>query len=136
MWIWLRNFQFKGIRHTFPIYIVFFGFWFCLLIVADGEPHWEARDAILRELLKAHRQLLADRLGRRLKRFLTLLVCAPRADAECLVVLSFAGPDNTALLDAVTLLEAHNLVLIVLELLVLLEVGRAMSHLVESRLVA
>ena len=125
MWIWLRNFQFKGIRHTFPIYIVFFGFWFlvfgfCLLIVADGEPHWEARDAILRELLKAHRQLLADRLGRSLKRFLTLLVCAPGADAERLFILGLAGPDDAALLNAVTLLEAHNLVLIVLEFLVLL----------------
>ena len=61
---------------------------------------------------------------------------APRADAERLVVLSLADPDDTALLNAVALLKAHNLVLVVLELFVLLKVGGAVPHLVEPRLVA
>ena len=58
------------------------------------------------------------------------------AHAKRLLVLSLADPDDASLLNAVALLKAHNLVLVVLELLVLLEVGRAVPHLVEPRLVA
>jgi len=116
---------------------VFFGFWFIrLLVVADGETHGEARDAVLRQLLEAHRQLLADRLGRRLERLGALLMRAPWADTERLLVLGLTDPDDTALFNAVALLEAHNLVLVVLELLVLLKVGGAVPHLVEPRLIA
>ena len=109
---------------------------FWLLVVTDGETHREARDAVVRQLLEAHRQLLAHLLVSGLERRRAVLVGAPRADAELLVRLRLADPDDTALLNAVTLLEADNLVLVVLELLVLLEVGRALSHLVEPRLVA
>jgi len=107
-----------------------------LLVVADGKPHGEARDAVLRQLLEAYRQLLAHLLAGGLEGSSTVLVRAPRADAERLLVLRLADPNDAALLNAVTLLEAHNLVLIVLELLVLLEVGGAVPHLVEPRLVA
>jgi len=62
-------------------------------------------------------------------------VRAPRADAERLLVLGLADPDDTALFNAVALLEADNLVLVVLELLVLLEVSGTVPHLVEPRLV-
>jgi len=61
---------------------------------------------------------------------------APWADAKRLLVLGLADPDDAALLNTVALLEAHNLVLVVLELLVLLKVGGAVPHLVEPRLVA
>ena len=119
-------------------FLFFLFFVFCcfrLLVVADGETDREARNAVLRQLLEAHCQLLADRLGRRLERLGTLLMCAPRADAERLLVLGLTDPDDTALLNAVALLEAHNLVLVVLELLVLLEIGGAVPHLVKPRLV-
>ena len=112
----------------------FFGFW--LFVVADGKSHREAGNAIVRQLLKAHSQILAHLLVSGLERRRTVLVGAPRTDAKLLVRLRLADPDDTALLNAVTLLEADNLVLVVLELLVLLKVGRALSHLVESRLVA
>jgi len=107
-----------------------------LLVVADCEPHGEARDAVLRQLLEAYRQLLAHLLAGGLEGGGTVLVRAPRADAKRLLVLGLADPNDAALLNAVALLKAHNLVLVVLELLVLLEVGGAVPHLVEPRLVA
>jgi len=107
-----------------------------LLVVADSEPHGEARDAVLRQLLEAYRQLLAHLLAGGLEGGGTVFVRAPRADAKRLLVLGLADPNDAALLNAVALLKAHNLVLVVLELLVLLEVGGAVPHLIEPRLVA
>lgn len=60
---------------------------------------------------------------------------ASRADTELLFILRLADPDDAALLNSVALLEADNLVLIVLELLVLLEVSGAVPHLVEPCLI-
>ena len=107
-----------------------------LLVVANREPDGEARDAVVRQLLEAHRQLLTDLYGRRLERCGALLVRTPRAHAELLVCLGLADPDDASLLDSVALLEADNLVLVVHELLVFLEVGGAVPHLVEPCLVA
>ena len=59
-----------------------------------------------------------------------------RTHTECLTLLGLAHPDNAALLNTVALLEAYNLVLVVHELLVLLEIGRAMPHLIQPCLVA
>lgn len=83
----------------------------CLLVVPECDAHWEARDALLSQLLVADRQRLANVLVCLGEDLSTILVSSARAHAERLAIRRLADPDNQALLGSFAIREPHDLVL-------------------------